>query len=102
MNPSPLHGFFFTVLFATCATVCFGGHKKGSFVTIPPGAEVEVNGSVACTTPCSIDVPDYYFGSKHTAFSKHGITPITVRLLKNGYASRTVEVTTGPLHWKNL
>jgi len=102
MNPSPLRGFFCAVLFATCATVCFGGPKKVSFVTIPPGAELEVNGSVTCTTPCSIDVPDYYFGSKHTAFSKHGITPITVRLLKEGYAPKTVEVTTGPIHWKNL
>jgi serine protease Do len=102
MNLSSLRGFFFAALFATCSTVCFGGPKKVSFVTIPPGAEVEVNGSVTCTTPCSIEVPDYYFGSKHTAFSKHGITPITVRLLKDGYAPKTVEVTTGPIHWKNL
>jgi serine protease Do len=102
MTPSPLRGFFVAVLFVTCSTVSFGGNKKVSFVTIPPGAEVEVNGSVTCTTPCSIDVPDYYFGSHHTAFSKHGVTPITVRLLKDGFAPKTVEVTTGPIHWKNL
>jgi serine protease Do len=102
MPSSPLRVFFVATLFATCAAVCFGGNKKVSFVTIPPGAEVEVNGSIACTTPCSVDVPDYYFGAKHTVFSKHAVAPITVRLLKDGYAPKTVELTTGPLHWTNL
>lgn len=91
-----------TLFLWTQASVCLAGDKKVSFETIPPGAEVEVNGSIICTTPCSINVPSYYFGAKRTAFSKHGDAPITVRLLKDGYAPKTVEVTTGPIHWKNL
>jgi serine protease Do len=84
------------------AAACFAGDKKVSFDTIPPGADVEVNGSIVCTSPCSINVPSYYFGAKRTALSRHGETPITVRILKPGYVTKTIELTTGPIHWKNL
>ncbi len=70
--------------------------------TIPAGAQVEVNGSVSCATPCSIKVPGYYFGTKHTAVSSHGVEPIRVRLTKEGYAPKSVELTTGPIHWRSL
>jgi serine protease Do len=80
----------------------FAGDKSVQLETIPAGAQVEVNGSVTCTTPCSIKVPGYYFGKKRTAFSSHGIAPIRVRLTKDGYVPKTVELTTGPLQWKNL
>src|SRR5580692_7363075 len=76
--------------------------KSVQVATIPAGAQVEVNGSVTCTTPCSIKVPGYYFGKKRTAFSTHGIEPIRVRLTKDGYAPKTVDLTIGPIHWKNL
>ena len=78
------------------------GDKSVQLETIPAGAQVEVNGSVTCTTPCSIKVPGYYFGKKRTAFSSHGVEPIRVRRTKDGYVPKTVELTTGPLHWHNL
>jgi hypothetical protein len=59
-----------------------------------------VNGSVTCVTPCSIKVPAYYFGAKHTSFSPHGVEPIRVTLTKQGYASKTADLTTGPIHWR--
>jgi hypothetical protein len=61
-----------------------------------------VNGSLACTTPCSIKVPSHYFGTKHTSFSPHGVEPIRVRLTKEGYVPKTVDLTTGPIHWHSL
>ncbi len=70
--------------------------------TIPPGVQVEVNGSVTCITPCSIKVPGYYFGAKHTAVSSHGVEPIRVRLTKEGYAPKSVELTSGPIHWSSI
>jgi hypothetical protein len=76
--------------------------KSVSIETIPAGAQVEVNGSVTCITPCSIKVPGYYFGMKHTALSSHGVEPIRVRLTKEGYVSKSVELTTGPIHWSSL
>ncbi|MFZ0959889.1 MAG: hypothetical protein WAO35_03215 [Terriglobia bacterium] len=76
--------------------------KPVAIETIPAGAQVEVNGSVACVTPCSIKVPAYYFGVKHTAVSSHGVEPIRVKLTKQGYAPKSAELTTGPIHWKSL
>ena len=76
--------------------------KSVSIETAPPGAQVEMNGSIACTTPCSVRVPGYYFGQKHTAVSAHGKTPIHVTLTKAGYAPKTVELTEGPIHWVSL
>ncbi len=55
-----------------------------------------------CVTPCSIKVPGYYFGKKRTVFSSHGIEPIRVRFTKDGYVPKTVDLTTGPIHWHNL
>jgi hypothetical protein len=70
--------------------------------TIPAGAQVEVNGSINCVTPCSIKVPGYYFGVKHTAVSSHGVEPIRLKLTKEGYAPKSVEITNGPIHWRSL
>ena len=70
--------------------------------SIPPGAQVEMNGSVAGTTPCSVRVPGYYFGQKHTAVSAHGTTPIHVTLTKAGYAPKTVKLTQGPIRWVSV
>jgi serine protease Do len=79
------------------------GTKHVKIDTIPPGAQVEVNGSVVCTTtPCILNVPAVYFGAKHTAFSAHSEVPIKLRITKEGFAPKNFEITTGPLHWKNL
>jgi serine protease Do len=80
----------------------FAGTKEVKIETIPSGAQVEVNGSVVCSSPCSIKVPSYYFGAKHTAFSGHGIEPIHLRITKEGCAPKSFDITTGPIHWRNL
>jgi S1-C subfamily serine protease len=80
---------------------CFGKDKPVKFETIPSGAQVEVNGTVVCTTPCSINVPSEYLGYKFDAFSKHAKTPIVVRLLKAGCAPKTVTITAGPIRWRD-
>jgi hypothetical protein len=76
--------------------------KSVSIETNPPGAQVEVNGSISCVTPCTIKVPANYFGAKHTAFSSHAEQPFRVTLTKEGYAPKSVDLTTGPMHWKSL
>lgn len=70
--------------------------------TIPAGVQVEMNGSINCVTPCSIKVPGYYFGVKHTALSSHGVEPVRLKLTKEGYVPKSVEITNGPIHWKSL
>jgi hypothetical protein len=76
--------------------------KFVSIETVPAGARVELNDSVACVTPCSIKVPAYYFGRKRTALSSHGVQPIRVKLTKEGYVSKSVDLTTGPFHWSSI
>ena len=80
----------------------FAGDKSVEIDTIPAGAQVELNGSVTCVTPCFIKVPGYYFGKKRTAFATHGVQPIRVRLTKDGYVPKSAELTIGPIQWKNL
>lgn len=90
-------------LVAITALSLWGGEKTVLLETIPPGAQVELNGSVVCAaTPCSIKVPDYYFGAKHTAFSAHSDQPLRVRFTKEGYVPKAMELSTGPHRWKSL
>jgi hypothetical protein len=77
------------------------GDKSVLIETIPAGAQVEVNNSVTCVTPCSIKVPAY-FGRKHTAVSSHAVEPIRVKLTKEGYVPKSVDLTTGPIHWHSV
>jgi len=79
---------------------CSADGKPIKFETIPAGARVEVNGTVACTTPCSFNIPSEYLSFKF-AFSKHAKTPIIVRLLKDGCAPKTVNLTAGPIRWRD-
>jgi serine protease Do len=84
------------------ASALFAGDKPVHVDSVPPGAQVELNGSVTCTTPCVLKIPGYYFGKKRTAFSTHGVEPIHIRLTKAGYVPKSVDLTVGPIHWKNL
>jgi len=77
--------------------------KTVSIETVPPGAHVEVNGSITCTTPCSIGVPGNYFRPVWMDWEKgierrFGTAPIRIRLTKEGYAPKMVELTTESDH----
>ncbi len=88
--------FFFCLLAA---------HAKDKDVMIestPAGAQVDVNGSITCTTPCTLTVSGGYFGAKHTIFSSHVDRPLSIRLLKEGYVPKDVLLTSGPHVWTSL
>ncbi len=84
------------------ANLVVANEKSVQLETVPPGAQVEMNGNVVCTTPCSINVDGSYFGKKHTVFGSHAEEPIRVRLTKEGYVPKDAELTTGPIHWRNI
>jgi hypothetical protein len=102
--PSPKLGAFRAISLALSfgSLRALGSDKSVSIETVPAGAQPEVNGSVTCVTPCSIKVPAYYFGAKHTSFSPHGVEPIRVTLTKRSYVPKKVDLTTGPIHWRSL
>lgn len=68
----------------------------------PAGAQVDVNGSITCTTPCTLNVSGAYFGAKHTAFSSRVDRPLSIRLLKEGYLPKDILLTSGPHVWTSL
>lgn len=78
------------------------GDKKVIIDSTPAGAQVDVNGSITCTTPCTLNVPSAYFGVKHTAFGSHMDQPLSIRLLKDGYVPKDVSLTSGPHVWRSL
>jgi len=78
------------------------GDKKVSIDTSPEGAQVELNGNITCTTPCSINVAAGYFGAKHFASSSHVDDPLTIRLIKDGFVPKNVTLTTGPHVWNSF
>ncbi len=90
-----------TTLIAIFSPQCFAGDKEVKFETIPSGAQVELDGSIVCTTPCSIHLPSYYFKFKISAFSKHSKAPLSVRFLKQSCAPKTVTITEGPITFVN-
>ena len=80
----------------------YAGEKQISIESTPTGAQVEVNGSITCTTPCKLTVNGAYFGAKHTIFSSHVDEPLSIRLLKEGFLPKSVVLTSGPHVWRSL
>ncbi|MBV8205439.1 MAG: trypsin-like peptidase domain-containing protein [Acidobacteria bacterium] len=95
-----MHVFLVVSAFLAQGPLSLCQEKPVAFETVPPGAQVEVNGSVDCTTPCSIQLDKHYFGGKAFAFSKHADHPVTVRLLRAGCAPKSINITI-PLRWRN-
>ena len=65
----------------------------------PPGATIEINGSVAGTTPYKTDFPGGYFHKTHTAFSSRLEHAMMARVSKDGYLAQQVTLTEGPFEW---
>jgi serine protease Do len=88
-------------LFMTCQAA-HAGDKKLLIESTPTGAQVDVNGSITCTTPCTLNVSGAYFGAKHTVFSSRVDQPLSIRLLKDGYLPKSILLTSGPHVWKSF
>ncbi len=83
--------------FLICCFACFAGTKADDTLTInsiPPGAQVELNRKVIGTTPLSWKVGEYAFNvRKSTIFSKHLGTPVIIRVSKDGYIAKEMNIT---------
>jgi serine protease Do len=84
------------------SALAHAGTKKVTINSFPEGAQVDVNGSMTCTTPCVLTVNSAYFGAKHTAFSGHVDEPLTIRLFKEGFLPKDARLTSGPLEWRSF
>ena len=88
----------------TCCFLLLGrdAYAKKVFVdSTPEGARVEINDAPVCTTPCILEVPGAYFGMKHWSGGSRLDKPYIVRLTKDGYAPKEVQLSTGPHEWRD-
>ena len=90
------------ILVSLCTTLGVAADKEVRLVSDPPGAQVIVNGAVMGTTPTAVKFPSYCFGRKAWAFSNHLNQAIQIQFLKEGYAPKTVVITSGPIQWVSL
>ncbi|MBS1810656.1 MAG: trypsin-like peptidase domain-containing protein [Acidobacteria bacterium] len=68
----------------------------------PTGASVEINGVVVGKTPYEMKVPGGYLKKPKTAFGAHLEHSMICRLSLQGYIPKEVELTNGPMEWRNL
>ena len=65
----------------------------------PPGATVEINGTVVGKTPYKVKIPGGYLHGARTVFGKLLRQPLHLRLTLEGYLPREEDLTNGPLQW---
>jgi hypothetical protein len=70
-----------------------------TITSTPPGAEVEIDGLRAGTTPYTTKYPGGYFHKTHTVFGARLDHSIAVRISKDGYLTKQITITQGPFEW---
>ena len=68
----------------------------------PSGATVEIDGVVAGTTPYEVKLPGGYFHKTHSVFGARLEHPMILRISKDGYATKEIVMTEGPMRWVAL
>lgn len=69
----------------------------------PQGAKIESGGKVLGITPFKQPIPgNYFYNGPRFAFSSFINSPQTITISKEGYVSKTIEITKGPYQWVSL
>lgn len=68
----------------------------------PSGATVEINGVRVGTTPYEEDVPGGYLHKTKTALGRRLEHPMLVRISLEGYDTKEIDMTEGPMLWVSL
>jgi hypothetical protein len=68
----------------------------------PTGATIEIDGSIAGTTPFHIKYPGGYFHKPHSVFGERLEHSVKVRISMKGYAAKETVVTDGPFEWVSI
>jgi PEGA domain len=83
--------------------VCGIGRAETLKITsAPSGATVEINGVVIGVTPIEKSYPGGYFHKTITALGARLEHPMVARISLQGYATREIPLTEGPMHWVDL
>ena len=86
---------------AFCASLlCVGSRADTLKITSsPPGATVEIDGLVIGKTPLEKEYPGGYFHRTRTAMGARLEHPLTARVSLDGYATKEIQLTYGPMEW---
>lgn len=68
----------------------------------PPEATVEIDGQVVGKTPLEKEYPGGYFRRTRTAMGARLEHPLTARISLQGYATKEIPLTDGPMEWISL
>jgi serine protease Do len=68
----------------------------------PSGARVEIDGIAVGTTPYETKVPGGYFHKTHSVFGARLEHPMVLRVSMEGYATKEILMTEGPMRWVAL
>lgn len=83
-------------MFFLMSTFGFAGEKADdtlTIISIPEGAQVEWNRKVIGVTPLTNTIGEYAFNSrKSTIFSKKLRQPVVIRVSKDGYITKEVDI----------
>lgn len=104
----PLHLVFGLLLVGALGSKVHAATKPSENDTVriisdPPGARVEIDGRYLGTTPLEWRVGNWALNPrKLTALSKHLGVPLTMTVMKEGFAPKTIRLTGEPIPWSSL
>ena len=99
------HAYASIFLVPVCLLLLLAQTTKADTLKItsnPAGATVEIDGVVVGTTPYEMKVPGGYFRKTHSVFGARLGHPMTLRVSKDGYATKEIGMTEGPMPWVAL
>lgn len=70
-----------------------------TIMSTPPGATVVIDGVTVGSTPYEAKFPGGYFHKTHTVFGQRLEHPMVARISKEGFTTKEIELTYGPLPW---
>ena len=86
-----------------CFSAIARADKKLTFTSDPPGARVEINGKYIGDTPLVYKVKDYVVdGAGRWVWSDYLGEPLQMTVSKEGYVTKSLVITRGPLTWNSF
>ena len=88
------HGLVILILAAGCSA-----SEHLAINSDPPGATVEINDVKVGVTPYSVEIPGGYLHGTKSVFGKVLKMQLRVRVKKDGYLPKELELANGPFRW---
>jgi hypothetical protein len=102
MRAAPRVALVFCALAAFLVTPRGASADTFSITSTPSGATVTMDGAVVGTTPYHVKYPGGYFHGAKTAIGHRLGHPMRVRVSLQGYVTKDLDLTYGPMYWQNL